>query len=112
VGVRPAPHAHRRAHHQRRARAGHRRRARALDPRALGRPGLPPTGSRPTTSARGAHHRRRRRLRRDRRRPPLQPGQVGRGRARRAAPVRRFPVRSRRRRGVLRAWAERAEAAV
>ena len=66
-----APHDHRRAHPDGGAGAAVGRQARALQPRALGRPGLSRRARGHGHPARRPHRQRLRRLRRDDRRPPL-----------------------------------------
>ena len=93
VGVHPAPHADRRAHHRRGARAHARRRARAREPRALGRHGLSRRARRRGDPARGPHRRRGRRLRRDDAPAPVRDRVRAGARGRGAPPLRRHAVR-------------------
>ena len=93
VGVRPPAHADRRANPGRGARARSSGEARSLDPRALGRDGLPGRAGRPGDPSRRADHRRLRRVRRDD--VTTSPRRAAQRRARdsRALPLRRDAVR-------------------
>ncbi len=93
VGLRAPAHDRRRADPQRGAHAAPGRAAGALQPRALGRQGLPRRPRRRRHPPRGAGDRRLRLLQRHGRGPPPPPGRHRRGGAGRAAPLLGHPVR-------------------